>query len=48
MNDYRLCITFLGHFYLWEYGKKAQMKINNVIIYQETFHEDSHQILVYQ
>ena len=48
MNDYSFCITFLGYLCLWEYGKKAQMKTKHLIKYEETFHEDSHQILVYQ
>ena len=46
--DHKFCITFLGHLYLWEDGKKSQMKINQLIKNEHNFNEDSHKILPYQ
>ena len=40
-------ITFLCHIYLCESGKKSEMKINELIKYRESFHEDPHKILLY-
>ena len=48
INVFRFCITFLGHLYLWEHGKESQMKIGQLIKYEENFHKDSDKILVHQ
>ena len=42
------CIIFLCHIYLWEHRKKSSMKINQLTKYQDSFHEDSGKILLYQ
>ena len=48
INDYKFCITFLGHLYLWKHGRKPQMNTSKLILYQQDFREDFNKIRLYE